>query len=66
MGRRTVLFGFWLFGYMLGFLAWLVRKPISDFIISFGANTDLAGGLLAGLAGSLLMLVAVIIWSAVD
>ncbi len=51
---------------MLGFLAWLVRKPISDFIISFGANTDLAGGLLAGLAGSFLMLVAVIIWSALD
>ena len=61
-----MLFGFWLLGYMLGFLAWLVRKPISEFILSFGANRDLAGGLLAGLAGSFLMLVAVIIWSALD
>ncbi len=66
MGRRTVLFGFWLLGYMLGFLAWLVRKPVADFIISFGANGDLVGGLLVGLAGSFLMLIAVIIWSALD
>ena len=51
---------------MLGFLAWLVRKPISEFMLSFGVNRDLAGGLLAGLAGSFLMLVAVMIWSALD
>ncbi len=51
---------------MLGFLAWLVRKPVSDFILSFGANRDIVGALIAGLAGSFLMLVAVIIWSALD
>ena len=66
MGRRTVLFGFWLLGYMLGFLAWLIRKPVTDLIISFGTNSEIAGGLLAGLAGSFLMLAAVIIWSALD
>lgn len=63
MGRKAVLFGFWLLGYALGFFAWLVRVPVLRFIENFGISADLAGALIAGLAGSVLMLVGVILWS---
>jgi hypothetical protein len=66
VGRKTVLFGFWLLGYILGFLAWLVRKPVFNFIASFGLSSDVIGALVAGLAGAFLMLIAVIVWSAFD
>jgi hypothetical protein len=63
MGRKAVLFGFWLLGYALGFFAWLVRAPVVQWITSFGFNEDVAGALVTGFAGSLLMLVSVILWS---
>lgn len=63
MGRKTVLIGFWLLGYMLGFFAWLVRTPVIQFIESFNVNADVAGALVTGFAGSLVMLVGVILWS---
>jgi hypothetical protein len=63
MGRKLILFGFWLLGYALGFFAWLVRVPVIAFIETFGLSADAAGALITGLAGSLLMLVGVIMWS---
>jgi hypothetical protein len=63
MGRRTILFGFWLLGYALGFGAWLVRAPVIQFIENFGLSADTAGALITGLAGSVVMLVGVILWS---
>ncbi|QQG48919.1 MAG: hypothetical protein HY247_00975 [archaeon] len=63
MGRRTVLVGFWLLGYALGFFAWLVRNPVINFITSFGLSADAAGALITGFAGSVVMLVGVILWS---
>lgn len=66
MGRKTVLFGFWLFGYIIGFLAWLLRKPVIALIASLGVNQDLGTAILAGIAGGFLMVISVLIWSAVD
>jgi hypothetical protein len=63
MGRKLVLFGFWLLGYTLGFFAWLVRAPVIAFFENFGISADLAGALITGLAGSMMMLVGVILWS---
>jgi hypothetical protein len=63
MGRKLVLFGFWLLGYALGFFAWLVRSPVIAFIENFGLSADVAGALITGFAGSLMMLVGVITWS---
>ena len=66
MGRKTILFGFALFGFVLGFLAWLVRNSVGSLIASIGLNTDIAGAILAGIAGGFVMLIAVLVWSAVD
>jgi hypothetical protein len=66
MGRKTVLFGFWLFGYILGFLAWLLREPVVTFISRLGVNQDIATAILAGVLGGFLMMFSVLIWSAVD
>jgi hypothetical protein len=63
MGRKAVLFGFWLLGYALGFFAWLVRAPVISWIESIGVSADVAGALITGLAGSIVMLVGVILWS---
>ena len=63
MGRRAVLIGFWLLGYALGFFAWLVRAPVIIWVESIGVSADIAGALITGLAGSIVMLVGVILWS---
>jgi hypothetical protein len=65
MGRTSVIFGFWLLGYALGFLAYVARVPIISglyFVLS-GASADIVGGLISGLAGSVLMLAALYVWS---
>ncbi len=66
MGRKTIILGFALFGYVLGFLAWLLRGSFADLIAGFGANQDIADAVLAGIAGGFLMLIAVLVWAAVD
>jgi hypothetical protein len=66
MGRKTVLFGFWLMGYVLGFLAWVLRAPLTDLISSIGVNQDIASAVLAGVAGGFLMVISVLVWSALD
>ena len=58
-----MLFGFWLLGYALGFFAWLVRVPVINFIMSLGLSADAAGALITGFAGSIMMLVGVVLWS---
>jgi hypothetical protein len=63
MGRKLVLFGFWLIGYALGFFAWLVRTPVISWVESLGFSSDAAGALITGFAGSIVMLVGVILWS---
>ncbi len=63
MGRKIVLFGFWLLGYSLGFFAWLVRTPVVNFIMNLGISADVAGAMITGLASSVMMLVGVLLWS---
>lgn len=63
MGRKAVLFGFWLLGYMLGFFAWVLRAPVLSWIVNFGFSEEIAGALITGFAGSIVMLVGVILWS---
>jgi hypothetical protein len=63
MGRKLVLFGFWLVGYTLGFFAWLVRVPVVNWIMTLGISADVAGALITGLASSIIMLVGVMLWS---
>ncbi len=63
MGRKLVLFGFWLLGYALGFFAWLVRAPVIAWIMTLGFSPDVAGAMITGLASSIVMLVAVLLWS---
>ncbi|MDG6962859.1 MAG: hypothetical protein JRN56_07200 [Nitrososphaerota archaeon] len=63
MGRKLILLAFWLVGYALGFFAWLVRAPVISFIETFGLSSDMAGALITGFAGSLVMLVGVVTWS---
>lgn len=63
MGRKAVLFGFWLVGYALGFFAWLVRVPVVNWVMTLGISADVAGALITGLASSIIMLVGVMLWS---
>jgi hypothetical protein len=63
MGRKIVLFGFWLVGYALGFFAWLVRAPVVTWVMTLGISADVAGALITGLASSIVMLVGVMLWS---
>jgi hypothetical protein len=66
MGRKTTLIGFSLFGFVLGFLAWLLRAPVARLVANIGVNQDIGDAILAGIAGGFLMLIAVLVWSAVD
>ena len=50
-------------GYALGFFAWLVRAPVINWVMNLGVSADVAGALITGLAGSIVMLVGVILWS---
>jgi len=63
MGRKIVLFAFWLVGYALGFFAWLVRAPVITWVMTLGISSDVAGALITGLASSIVMLVGVMLWS---
>jgi hypothetical protein len=64
-GRGPIIFGFWLLGYTLGFVAYLVRVPfviaVSDLFGS--ANSNIVGAAVSGLAGSIVMLAALFVWS---
>jgi hypothetical protein len=63
MGRMAVLFGFWLLGYALGFFAWVVRAPVISWIMTLGVTAEVAGAMITGFAGSIVMLVGVVLWS---
>ncbi len=65
MSRGSIIFGFWLLGYALGFIAYLVRVPvIAGLEALFGAaNADIIGAAVAGLAGSVMMLVFLFVWT---
>ncbi len=65
MGRGPIVFGFWLLGYALGFIAYFVGTPFITGITNlFGAaNTTIIGAAVSGVAGSVVMLAFLFIWS---
>jgi hypothetical protein len=63
MGRKAVLFGFWLLGYALGFFAWFASPSVIAWIETLGFSSEIAGALITGFAGSIMMLVGVFLWS---
>jgi hypothetical protein len=65
MGRGSVIFGFWLVGYALGFVAYFLAVPIIEAlgILSRTMSGDIVGGMLSGLAGSFLSLGILYLWS---
>lgn len=65
MGRGSVIFGFWLVGYALGFVAYVIVMPLMENLGFLGQylNSDIVGGLISGLAGSFISLAVLYIWS---
>ena len=63
MGRKAILFGFALLGYALGFFAWLVGPQIINSVQNIGISSDMAGAFVTGLAGSMVMLVGIVLWA---
>ena len=62
-GRGRVLFGFWLLGYALGFVAFLVRVPIIIALEELFSSSVIVGAMISGLAGSIVMLAVLYAWS---
>ena len=62
-GRGPIIFGFWLLGYALGFIAFLVRVPFIIAIEELFSSSEIVGAMVSGLAGSIVMLAALYVWS---
>jgi hypothetical protein len=69
LGRLSILFGFWIIGYALGFMGFLLlyktnflQGLYSALLILFG-NAQLVDAAMVGLATSFLTLAMVIAWS---
>lgn len=62
-GRGRILFGFWLLGYALGFVAYLVRVPFIIALEELFSSSVIVGAMISGLAGSIVMLAALYVWS---
>ncbi|HUK79457.1 MAG TPA: hypothetical protein VLU91_02210 [Nitrososphaerales archaeon] len=63
MGQKAALLGFWLVGYLLGAFAWLVKTPVLQFLENIGLGGNAGQALVAGLFGSSVMVLAVLVWS---
>jgi len=63
LGRKAALLGFWMVGFVLGGFAWLVKTPVLNFVQSIGLSSDASQALIAGLFGSMVMVVSVLVWS---
>ena len=63
MGRKAVLLGFWIVGFVLGEIAWFLKTPMLQAIENLGLSADTGQALIAGLFGSIVMVLAVLVWS---
>ena len=63
LGRKAALFGFWIVGFMLGGFAWMVKTPVLNFVQSIGLSSDTSQALIAGLFGSVVMVLSVLAYS---
>ncbi len=63
LGKMATLFGFWVVGYLLGSVAWFAKTPLLNFVESIGLSADASQALLAGLFGSVVMVLSVLAFS---
>jgi len=63
LGRKAALFGFWVAGFALGGFAWVIKTPVLNFVQSIGLSSDTSEALIAGLFGSVVMVLSVLVWS---
>ena len=63
MGRKAVLIGFWVVGFVFGEAAWYLKTPILQAVENLGLSADASQALLAGFFGSVVMVLAVLAWS---
>jgi len=55
--------GFWIVGFVFGEFAWYMKTPVLQAIENIGLGADAAQALIAGLFGSIVMVVGVLVWS---
>jgi hypothetical protein len=63
MGRKAVLVGFWIVGFVFGEVAWFMKTPVVQAIENMGLSADVTQALMAGLFGSVVMVLSVLVWS---
>jgi hypothetical protein len=63
LGRKAVLVGFWIAGFVLGELAWFLKAPMLQAIENMGLSAETGQALISGLFGSIVMVLAVLVWS---
>lgn len=67
MGRKTILAGFWLLGFSIGFIGYLIYPGLVDFLMhalpSLFTDKVVVGAFLSGIAGSIITTVSVVLWS---
>lgn len=69
MGRFAILFGFWVIGYALGFMGFLllyktnILNAFYSLLLAIFGNSQLVQASLVGFATSFLTLAMVIAWS---
>ena len=68
MGRLLAILGIWAAGFFLGFVGYLSYPALSEMAVSFlpsliNLDTQMTGALVAGIASSLVTLLAVSIWA---
>ena len=61
--RGRIIFGFWLLGFALGFIAYLVRVPFIIALEEIFSSSEIVGAAVSGIAGSIVMLAALYVWS---
>ncbi len=68
MGRTTILFGFWILGYAIGFLGYLLIEKTNflqgllNALYAIFGDAQLVNAAIVGLATSLLSLAILIAW----
>jgi len=63
VGRKSVLLGFWIVGFVFGEAAWFMKTPVVEAIQNMGLSADATQALISGLFGSVVMVLAVLAWS---
>jgi len=63
VGRKAVLLGFWIVGFVFGEVAWFMKTPVVEAIQNMGLSADATQALISGLFGSVVMVLAVLAWS---